>query len=308
MATDEQDRFAPELRAAIKRSGLTLTGISQRLRARHRPVSVATLSNWQSGRSLPGGEQSLGVVAALEELLGRPPDSLANLVGGPRLQGRTAQEISFVGRPTSREVFVAALEELGFTSAQEYAHERVIHQLAIIDSTQAVQRFEYRMTVRALESGICRLPVVHVLGENEPNIAPRYIPTEGCTIGRRVAWPRRRAYGVELLLDGRLDAGQVATLAYRVEMHASATDVTGSMYSIPRAANDVLLEVEFRGPRRPLDCERYRRTESGETVAAIRLDHRDRLQISESRFGPGTFGLRWSWGEDDDLDEDEDLL
>ena len=308
MATDEQDRFAPELRAAIKRSGLTLTGISQRLRARHRPVSVATLSNWQSGRSLPGGEQSLGVVAALEELLGRPPDSLANLVGGPRLQGRTAQEISFVGRPTSKEVFVAALEELGFTSAQEYAHERVIHQLAIIDSTQAVQRFEYRMTVRALESGICRLPVVHVLGENEPNIAPRYIPTEGCTIGRRVAWPRRRAYGVELLLDGRLDAGQVATLAYRVEMHAIATDVTGSMYSIPRAANDVLLEVEFRGPRRPLDCERYRRTEAGEAVAAVRLDHRDRLQISESRFGPGTFGLRWSWGEDDELDEDDDLL
>ena len=227
MATDEHERFAPELRAAIERSGLTLTAISQRLRARNRPVSVATLSNWQSGRSLPGGGQSLGVVAALEELLGRPPDSLADLVGGPRLQGRAVQEVSFVGRPTSREVFREALEELGFAGAQEYAHERVIHQLAIIDSTQSVQRIEHRMMVRALESGICRLPAVHVLGATEPNIAPRYIPTEGCTIGRRVAWPRRRAYGVEFLLDGRLDAGQVATFAYRVEMHAAATDVTG---------------------------------------------------------------------------------
>lgn len=307
MATDEHEGFGPELRAAIKRSGLTLTAISQRLRARHRPVSVATLSNWQSGRSLPGGEQSLGVVAALEELLGRPPDSLADLVGGPRLQGRSVPEVSFIGRPTSREVFQEALEELGFASAQEYAHERVVHQLAIIDSTQSVQRFEHRMTVRALESGICRLPAVHVLGPNEPNIAPRYIPTDGCSIGRRVAWPRRRAYGVELLLDGRLDAGQVATFSYRVEMHASATDVTGSMYSVPRPANDVLLEVEFRGPRRPVDCERYRRTESGETVSAVRLDHRDRLQISESRFGPGTFGLRWSWGTDDGFDEVDDL-
>lgn len=307
MATDEHEGFGPELRAAIKRSGLTLTAISQRLRARHRPVSVATLSNWQSGRSLPGGEQSLGVVAALEELLGRPPDSLADLVGGPRLQGRSVPEVSFIGRPTSREVFQEALEELGFASAQEYAHERVVHQLAIIDSTQSVQCFEHRMTVRALESGICRLPAVHVLGPNEPNIAPRYIPTDGCAIGQRVAWPRRRAYGVELLLDGRLDAGQVATFSYRVEMHASATDVTGSMYSVPRPANDVLLEVEFRGPRRPVDCERYRRTESGETVSAVRLDHRDRLQISESRFGPGTFGLRWSWGTDDGFDEVDDL-
>lgn len=308
MATDDHGRFAPELRAAIKRSGLTLTVISQRLRARNRPVSVATLSNWQSGRSLPGGDQSLGVVAALEELLGRPPDSLADLVGGPRLQGRAVQEMSFVGRPSSREVFQEALEALGFASAQQYAHERVIHQLAIIDSTQSVQRFEHRITVRALESGTCRLPAVHVLGQNEPNIAPRYIATEGCTIGRRVAWPRRRAYGVEFLLDGRLDAGQVATFAYRVEMHASATDVTGSMYSVPRPANDVLLEVEFRGPRRPLDCERYRRTDAGETVSSLRLDHRDRLQISEARFGPGTFGLRWSWGADDGFDDELDDL
>ena len=66
----EGERFAGVLRAAIEHSGLSLTTISQRLRARHRPVSVATLSHWQSGRSLPGGDQSLGVVAALEELLG----------------------------------------------------------------------------------------------------------------------------------------------------------------------------------------------------------------------------------------------
>ena len=104
------ERFAEVLRAAIEHSGLSLTVISQRLRARHRPVSVATLSNWQSGRSLPGGEQSLGVVAALEEMLGRPPDSLADLVGAPRMRGRAVQSTSFLGRRTSREVFRDALD------------------------------------------------------------------------------------------------------------------------------------------------------------------------------------------------------
>jgi transcriptional regulator with XRE-family HTH domain len=303
MAAGQDEQFASELRTAIEQSGLSLTMISQRLRTRHRPVSVATLSNWQSGRSLPGGEQSLGVVAALEELLGRSPDSLADLVGAPRLRGRTVKPTSFLGRKASKNVFGDALEELGFESAQQYAHERVFHQYAVIDSDKDVQRFDNRVIVRALQSGVCRLPAVYVLEPTEPNIAPQYIPLEGCSIGRRVVWPERRAYGVELLVDGRLDAGQVTTFAYRVEMKARATDVTGAVYSLPRRANDVLLEVEFRGDRKPVDCERYRRTQAGETVASVRLDHRDRLQLSEARFGPGTFGLRWAWETDEDDEE-----
>ena len=88
-------------------------------------------------------------------------------------------------------------------------------------------------------------------------------------------------------------------------MRARATDVTGAMYSLPRRANDVLLEVEFRGDRRPMDCERYRRTQSGEVITPVRLDHRNRLQLSEARFGPGTFGLRWAWEADEEDGEDD---
>lgn len=243
------------------------------------------------------------MVAALEELLGKAPDALADLVGAPRLRGRSVQPASFVGRGGRREVFHRALGELGFEAPQQYAHERVFHQHVVIDSTREVQRFDYRLTVRALESGTCRLPAVHLLEPSEPNVAPEFIPLEGCTVGRRVVWPEHRAYGVELKVDGMFDAGQVATLAYRVEMKAKATDLTAAMYSVPRRANDVLLEVEFRGDRKPLGCERYRRTEAGESVTPVRLDRRDRLQVSEARFGPGTFGLRWDWG---DLDDDED--
>ncbi|MGO1599815.1 MAG: helix-turn-helix domain-containing protein [Brachybacterium sp.] len=305
MTAGEDERFAAELRRAIEKSGLTLTAISQRLRTRHRPVSVATLSNWQSGRSLPGGEQSLGVVAALEEMLGRPPDSLADLVGAPRLRGRSVRTTTFLGHRSSKEVFSEALRELGFTSAQQYAHERVFHQHATIDSSSSVQQFDFRLIVRALESGVCRLPAVYALEPTEPNIAPHFIALDGCSIGRRVVWPERRVYGVELLVDGRLDAGQVATFAYRVELSAQATDMTAVVYSLPRRANDVLLEVEFRGEKRPVDCERYQRTESGVSTSAMRLDRRERLQVSEARFGPGTLGLRWAW-EDEDEDDDAD--
>src|SRR5699024_5171118 len=53
------------------------------------------------------------------------------------------------------------------------------------------------------------------------------------------------------------------------------------------------------------DCERYRRTQSGEVITPVRLDHRNRLQLSEARFGPGTFGLRWAWGADEEDGEDD---
>src|SRR5699024_10966850 len=134
------------------------------------------------------------------------------------------------------------------------------------------------------------------------NVAPHFVPLEGCSIGRRVVWPEQRVYGVELRVDGRLDAGQVVSFAYRVELSAQATDMTAVVYSLPRRANDVLIEAEFRGDRRPVDCQRYQRTEAGETTAAVRLDRRDRLQVSAARFGPGRLGLRWAW-EDDCGDE-----
>lgn len=246
----EEDAFARALRSAIAGSDLSLTAISHRLRARGRPISTAALSNWRSGRSLPSGEHSLGVLTALEALL---------------------------------------------DLAQEFG---------VIDSGRTVQRFEHRATVRALQSGVCRVPVVHVLDADEPNHPPQVTSLEGCSVGRTLSWPDRRTYGVELLVDGRLDAGQVAVLSYGIDLHLEATQVTSAMYSIPRTANDVLLEVEFRGPRRPLECERFRRTEAGESVSPVRLDHRARLQLSESRFGPGTFGLRWAWGPDEDQAEE----
>jgi transcriptional regulator with XRE-family HTH domain len=304
VSVSDDRQFARALRLAIGRSGLSLVQISQRLRAGRRPISVATLSNWQSGRSLPGGDQSMGVLAALEELLGQSPESLTALVGAPRPRGRSVKATSFVGARTGKEVFREALLELGFETPQQYAHERVFQQFAVIDSSRDVQVFTNRLTVRALESGRCRLPAVYVLDPTEPNIAPTYTALEGCTTGRRVSWPDRRAYGVEIVIDGQLDAGQVATFSYRVEMHAAATDITGALYSLPRRAHDVLLEVEFRGPRRPELYERYRRTDTDESVTPQHPDRRDRVQIAESRFGPGSFGLRWTWG--DGLDDDAD--
>ena len=103
------------------------------------------------------------------------------------------QRTKFVGQgDRGKGAFREALLELGFESPQQYAHERVFHQLAIIDSSKRRQEIVSRVTVRALESGICRLPAVHILDPTEANVAPEYERLDGCTIGRRVSWPDRR--------------------------------------------------------------------------------------------------------------------
>lgn len=293
------DEFPSALRSAIDRSGLSLGQISHQLRSRGRPVSVSSISHWQSGRSRPDGPQSLGALAAMEEILGEPPGTLMNRVGPPRQRGRAAQhsEISdFV--PASDEVR-DALATLGFVAPENYPHERFVHQLSVIDGTSSVQTTTSRIMVRALREGKGRLPAVQVLDENEPNVPPRVIPLEGCSIGRTLAWPERRTYGTEILLDGYLEVGQQAVLAYRMEMTAEEKNVRGMFYTVPRRAHDIMLEIEFRGPGSPKGCERYRRNGEGESVLPVRLDANDRIQVAESSFGPGLLGLRWGWDDDE---------
>lgn len=298
--------FPETLRTAIHRSGLSLGQISQRLRSRGRPVSVASISHWQSGRSRPDGPQSLGALAALEEILAEPPGTLLNRVGPPRQRGRAAQHSEISGFvPASHEVR-DALATLGFVGPHDYPHERFVHQLTVIDGNSSVQNTTSRIMIRALREGKGRLPAVQVLDESEPNVPPRIVPLEGCSVGRTLAWPDRRTYGTEILIDGHLEAGQQAVIAYRMELTAEESHLRGMYYTVPRRAHDIMIEVEFRGPGSPVSCERYRRNADGETVLPVRLDANDRIQVAESSFGPGLLGLRWEWDDEADEADEED--
>ena len=58
MNPDQPESFAEVLTAAIQGRGLSLERIRARLDAAGVPVSIATLSYWQSGRSLPTRSRS----------------------------------------------------------------------------------------------------------------------------------------------------------------------------------------------------------------------------------------------------------
>jgi hypothetical protein len=73
--------FAAALRAAIRARGLGLERIRYRLRNRGAPISLATLSYWQSGRCRPERPESLVALRCLEDVLEVPSGSLARLLG-----------------------------------------------------------------------------------------------------------------------------------------------------------------------------------------------------------------------------------
>ncbi|MGA6165336.1 transcriptional regulator [Amycolatopsis magusensis] len=80
----ESGPFAAALRAAIRARGLGLERIRFRLLDRGVPVSLATLSYWQSGRCRPERPESLAALSELEDVLEVPPGSLTRLLGPPR--------------------------------------------------------------------------------------------------------------------------------------------------------------------------------------------------------------------------------
>ena len=74
--------FHEVLTHAIQRRNLTLERLSVRLRAQGTPVSIATLSYWQSGRSVPTRARSLQAVEHLERILSLPPGYLMSALPG----------------------------------------------------------------------------------------------------------------------------------------------------------------------------------------------------------------------------------
>ncbi|STD03480.1 Uncharacterised protein [Dermatophilus congolensis] len=65
--------FARALRSAVAEAGFTLTGLRAELMERGLAVSVGTLSQWQTGRSVPLKDRSLVVVGEIERIVGAPP-------------------------------------------------------------------------------------------------------------------------------------------------------------------------------------------------------------------------------------------
>ena len=148
----EPEGFSDALRTAIASSGRSLESLRRRLAERGTPVSIATLSYWQSGRSQPQRGSSLRAVLHLEELLQLPHGHLLDRIGPRRRPFLPQREVTAVGLPVDHPDAELALADLGF-GANPGLVDVTIHDTLDVDD-QGVERVRtIRNVVRAVQAG-----------------------------------------------------------------------------------------------------------------------------------------------------------
>jgi hypothetical protein len=278
--------FHTALRTAIQRSGLTLDRLRSHLARRGIWVGLSSLSDWQSGRSLPVHPNSLRAVRALEEILGLPADALAGQIVERRVTDVGAVAELLDALPGSRD---RGLELIS------------VHNKIVIDARRGTARTWNRTAIRAVRDGIDRY-VVRYYGN--PGCVPALVRPRAlsdCRIGRIVPHPSEPALIYELLFDQTLRTGDTWVF------EAGTVDRTGGVctefaYGFRFPADQYLLEVRFHPSALPARCYSFAQRDLADErhpTGALALSRHNSVHLVASGVRSGVLGIKWDWADGD---------
>ncbi|WP_026424776.1 hypothetical protein [Actinokineospora inagensis] len=287
--------FADALRAAIQNSETTLERVAEQLRARGTPVSLATLSYWQTGRSRPERPRSLAALGHLEDLLGLTGGSLRGLLDAPRPRGRAAGRVR---QPLAASAPWADTGEFRRLVADlDLSHDPHLTRLSAHDRVEigpdrAKGLQHTRQILRAERDGVDRI-VVTSWSEHRGGPAPTIIGTRNCTLGRVTR--RGSQVAAELLFDHKLTRRETIIVEY--ESRSPAGQIAYGYQRVSRLpVREYLLEVAFHPHPLPRYCVRFDDLAGREQVRALTLDSAHTAHALALDLEPGRFGIRWAWG------------
>ncbi|MDT8913174.1 XRE family transcriptional regulator [Amycolatopsis sp. PS_44_ISF1] len=252
-------RFGPFHRAlseAVDHRGLSLSRLRAHLATRGVSVAESTLSYWQRGLRHPSAARSLGVVRALEAVLGLPSDSLVVLIGPHRAPGDGDRRPSLPELQQSWTETCALLEELsGLPRAEENADLDVVTVVDVLslDADGRTGEITSTMVVRARRSGADSFLVTH---QDEPGsdvTATTVVTVDGCRMGRLRRNAPSAGMVFELLFDRGLAAGETHTFAFTLRLDA-AIRATGFQRVVRAPMSAYLLRLRFDAARLPARC------------------------------------------------------
>ncbi len=285
--------FPDALRAAIAASGRSLESLRRRLEERGTPVSIATLSYWQSGRSRPQRTVSLRAVLHLEELLQVPHGYLLDRIGPRRKPFLPHAELTAAGLPIDHPEAERALAELGFGSLHD-AVDVTIHDTLDVDHEGVARVRTIRNVVRAVKAGAQRLPALLTLDVPSSERA-RFVPVSGCTVGRQVSRPELGVFAAELVLDHPLRLGETAAAEHRVVLPRDHRSDHCIEHYLLREVTELVIWVRFSTDRLPTRVESYSDLGGQRSSSPIRLRGAASVQHVLHHVGPGVVGIRWTW-------------
>lgn len=290
--------FADALRAAIRVRGLGLERIRQRLRAHGVPVSLATLSYWQSGRSRPERRDSLAALAQLENVLEVPPGSLAALVGVPRPRGRWLNQAHHAPEiaafwPEPGHV-VEAVRDVD-TRWDDRLTRISQHDIVTVGPDRGEREFVCRQVLRAEADGADRWVVILHIDEHDRAL-PQVRPLRHCRLGRVVNRPEDGLVVAELLFDRTLTRGETVITEHALVNRAPCPLATNYERKFRLPVREFVLEICFDPAAVPSRCVRYARLEGEqERVRAVTVGQDHSVHGVALNFGPGCYGFRWDW-------------
>jgi hypothetical protein len=290
--------FAETLRNAVSAKKFSLDRLHERLAERGSRVSVATLSYWKSGRSVPGRRVSFETLSDLEDILELAPGALANLVP-PRARQRRRVDAT---RPMAESMGdgVEVPRSIAELDARLRRQIEAVSEQAIVtvgpDRTQRSR--STRRILRALDDGVDRL-LVAIQVEDASAPPTHIVPLDHCSLGRR-HWLEDSSFVItELLFDRQLAKGDLMIIEYRMDYGPPFPYDTCHEEHKQMPLRDFVLEVDFDPAAVPVRCEWYESSPldpyGAERVTAVALSTTNSVVVVRQDVPPSQFGLRWFW-------------
>lgn len=281
-----EEGFAAVLTRAIARRNLTLDRLSARLRALGTPVSIATLSYWQTGRSLPTRTRSRKAVEHLERILEVPPGHLIDAIPAQRVSEETAAGLV----PA-----IAELPEIRQHIAQQSQnwHRLLLHDVIGVGADRRAAYWATRMISRAEVDGLQGWTALFTSEDQQESLIEA---VSGLSVGETRYLPDAGVCYAEVQLPRPLRRGETVLTELRCSFGEGGEAVTSFGRAVRHVTGLLVMETRF-------DCPLPRRMErSFEDPTSNNPTYTRPVPVEQgdpycviTDAAPGRHQLAWEW-------------
>ena len=291
---DDPPTFSDVLTAAIRRRGLSLERIRTRLDAAGVPVSIATLSYWQSGRSLPTRSRSYHTLVELERILGVEPGHLTQLTH--TADGRTRREqFEWQTVIPVRDLATQIIDDLGIEMQGRLTRVAMMDRVHVrADKSEAMQHSE--VVWRVERQGRPRWAVV-LEQDADTEAMPKIEAVFGCSVGEVVKVPARRLLVAEMVAARTMLRGEHFLAEYRISYGHTVTPSFRTQRAVADTVRTLGLSVSFDPGTVPARVSSGFQASMGQPpehpTPIVVTGAQTQAVWVEAR--PGVYSLMWEW-------------
>lgn len=238
MRVNEHGNFCQTFSDVLREHKMTLTSLAAELAERGHKVSVATLSYWQTGRSVPSRPASLAALAQIEQILGLPDRMLFEA-----LPSKERGALSSAQLLPGEEAVAVGMRQLGLDMEPRHANLSLHDQITIGDD-RCVHGHVVRQVLRADVEGLLEWPVIYRQVGAEQG-APHVAAVRGAVLDRFTVVQPDGIFIGALRIPRRVERGELVYVEYRIDWQPTRKDQL--QRAVPELVRMLVLDVEFTG-------------------------------------------------------------